>query len=432
MSCEFGEVLARVARGLERRAHQHSLHFGFDSRGPPLLLDTDSVPLECCLNRLALGVQDLILRGAMMLDGRVRRSRSGQGIVTIRLWATGVLDDEPATEAVLRRLSLHEAVDTGPGSLDMQPKLRRLEGECPCTGAHVRLARSPAQGVVAIAERRFDVDAHGPTGSGEEPHAGDAQAWVIGADPVSAEALVQRLKRLGWAPQRFERPTDAIRRLRMRGPGGSGATPALALVLDARGDAGGETRAALHRLGELLPVAARKLLAVVLGSHLLSGGPRGDGFEVIPLPVAATVLRHVTEAILQVPLPLTSPPVRRAMLVVDDEPINRTLAVQMLRRLGESAEEAGNGLEAIAHCRIGHPSLVLMDVDMPHMDGLQATRQLRALQALGQVSPCPILAATASLDPSRLGSCIGSGMDEAMLKPLSCSMLQDRLARWVC
>ena len=363
-----------------------------------------------------------------MLDGRVRRSRGGQGVVTIRLWATGVLDDESATDAVLRRLALHDAVDTGPGELRTQPRLRRLEGDCPCTGAHIRLARSPAQGVVAIAEGRFEVDAQGPTGGAEEPQAAEAPAWVIGADAVSGDALSQRLKRLGWAPRRFDRAADAIRRLRVPRAGGREAAPALALLIDGADDS--ETANAARRLGELLPRASRKVLAVVLGSPILAGGPRRDGFEVTPLPLGATLLRSFTAATVQAPLPLSPAPERRPLLVVDDEPINRTLAVHMLRHLGQRTDEAGDGVEAIARCRAGHPSLVLMDVDMPRLDGLQATRELRELQARGEVSPCPILAATASLDPSRLGACIDAGMDEAMMKPLSPGMLRDSLERF--
>jgi CheY-like chemotaxis protein len=371
------------------------------------------------------------------MDGQVRRSRSGQGVVTLRLWAAGLLDDEPATQAVIQRLSLSDAADSGLAGSEGRPRLRRLEGTCPCTGARIRLARSPAQGVVAVAEARFAVDSHGPTGGTEEPQAAHASAWVVGADTVTGDALVQRLKRLGWSPQRFDRQADALRRLRVRGgPRGREALPALVLLVDPtdhdtdRHAAIGETA---RRLGDYLPAHTRKLLAVVLGSPVLAGGPRLDGFEVVPLPVGPAVLRRVTLATVQPPLPLSPPATsRRPLLVVDDEPLNRTLAVQMLNRLGERADEAGDGLEAIARCRESHPSLVLMDVDMPRLDGLRTARELRALQATGEVAPCPILAATASLDPSRLGSCIEAGMDEAMLKPLSCSMLRDSLQRWTC
>jgi CheY-like chemotaxis protein len=430
MACDFGELLQQVARGLERRAHQRAIHFAFDSRGPELLLDSDGIRLGCGLHRLSLGVQELIRHGAMMLDGRVRRSRSGQAMVTVRLWATGVLDGDTATEAVLRRLALHDCADTAPGELHPQPRLRRLEGECPCTGAHIRLARSPAQGVVAVSEGRFEVDEHGPAGSADEPQAAEAPAWVIAADAVSGDSLAQRLKRLGWAPRRFERAADAIRRLRVPRPGGRGEAPVLVLLLDGDGDS--ETQQAARRLGELLPPEVRKVLAVVLGSAALAGGPRSDGFEVIPLPLGATLLRRLTADAVQSPLPLPHPSSHRPLLVVDDEPINRSVAVQTLHRMGEIAEEAGDGLEAIARCRVTHPSLVLMDVDMPHLDGMGATRALRELQARGEVSPCPIVAATASLDPSRLGACIEAGMDQAMLKPLTPAMLRETMDRWLC
>jgi len=77
------------------------------------------------------------------------------------------------------------------------------------------------------------------------------------------------------------------------------------------------------------------------------------------------------------------------------------MALHMLESLGQRGCEACDGEEAVQRCR--QPALVLMDVDMPRMEGQEATRILRKLQADGEVAPCPIVA-SASQEPGMLNA----------------------------
>ncbi|MEY2631743.1 MAG: hypothetical protein RIR00_397, partial [Pseudomonadota bacterium] len=116
-------------------------------------------------------------------------------------------------------------------------------------------------------------------------------------------------------------------------------------------------------------------------------------------------------------------------LLVEDIPTNQLIACEMLREMGVTVEVANNGLEALA--AIGpHPGrydLVLMDVQMPEMDGLEATRRLRSNPALQGL---PIIAMTAHALESERERCRQSGMNDFLAKPIEPQALEASLLRW--
>lgn len=116
------------------------------------------------------------------------------------------------------------------------------------------------------------------------------------------------------------------------------------------------------------------------------------------------------------------------VLVVEDNPVNQMVAVGMLRRLGCTTEVAANGVEAVKQFKHQSFDLVLMDWHMPEMDGLEATRVIRGLEAPGIRTP--ILALTANAYASQSKACLDSGMDGVITKPIVWKELADAVSGW--
>jgi len=119
------------------------------------------------------------------------------------------------------------------------------------------------------------------------------------------------------------------------------------------------------------------------------------------------------------------------VLLVEDNPINQVVALEFLALMGVQTRLANNGLEALSACGLAAPDLVLMDIQMPGMDGLECTRRLRELQAAGTLAPFPILALTAHALDSDVQASMEAGMDEHLTKPLDFKSLRNHLGRWV-
>ncbi|MFT7721495.1 MAG: response regulator [Roseateles sp.] len=127
-----------------------------------------------------------------------------------------------------------------------------------------------------------------------------------------------------------------------------------------------------------------------------------------------------------------SPTIRpRQVLLVEDNHINQVVALEFLALMGVQARLARNGLEALAACTATPPDLVLMDIQMPGMDGLECARRLRALQRDGQLPSFPILALTAHALDADVAASLDAGMDEHLTKPLDFVALRTRLQRWL-
>lgn len=121
----------------------------------------------------------------------------------------------------------------------------------------------------------------------------------------------------------------------------------------------------------------------------------------------------------------------RRILVVDDIATNRRVCKAMLRKLGFEADLAINGSEAVEAIVNQHYDLVLMDCQMPVLDGYAATRQIRSLEEGKSSSRLPVIALTAhALEGDREAS-LDAGMDDYLTKPVSMAALESMLDRWL-
>jgi signal transduction histidine kinase/CheY-like chemotaxis protein len=119
------------------------------------------------------------------------------------------------------------------------------------------------------------------------------------------------------------------------------------------------------------------------------------------------------------------------VLVVEDNDVNRMIAKQVLQSLGLEVIEAANGEEAIRILTRESVDVVLMDCQMPVLDGYAATREIRRLEALAGIPRVPILALTADAFDEDAERARESGMDAHMAKPYGREQLRDLLQRWL-
>jgi PAS domain S-box-containing protein len=116
------------------------------------------------------------------------------------------------------------------------------------------------------------------------------------------------------------------------------------------------------------------------------------------------------------------------VLIVDDTAVNRELVRLMLEPLGLKVQEASGGAEGVKAAMTTPFDLILMDVRMPGVDGLEATRVIRAASEANRTTP--ILALTADVHPENATACRGAGMDDILAKPIVARELIAKIVEW--
>ena len=119
----------------------------------------------------------------------------------------------------------------------------------------------------------------------------------------------------------------------------------------------------------------------------------------------------------------------KRVLVADDNLVNQQVAMRMLEKIGCKVDLATNGHEAVDMHRTRHYDLVLMDCDMPQLDGYEATAQIRQLE--GSAKHVPVIALTACTTEEERDKCSAAGMNDFLSKPIRPQTLKDMLARWM-
>jgi len=127
------------------------------------------------------------------------------------------------------------------------------------------------------------------------------------------------------------------------------------------------------------------------------------------------------------PAPAVAPP-RGRVLVAEDNVVNQKVAARILERLGYTVDVAATGNEAVAAVGQQTYDAILMDGQMPHTDGFEATRVIRAMEGTRHT---PIIALTASAMQGDRERCLAAGMDDYVSKPVSPEQLEAVLRRWV-
>lgn len=162
------------------------------------------------------------------------------------------------------------------------------------------------------------------------------------------------------------------------------------------------------------PVRVREMLDAI--ARVMSGGPRQWQMDTQPM----ITLNMLTQSAAQQRF-------RGHVLLVEDNFVNQKVAVRFLERLGCTVEVAGHGAEGVAACQQRHFDIVLMDLQMPVMDGMTATRKIREWETTGHI---PIIALTANAMTGDRELCEAAGMDGYLTKPIEVERLRSILAKY--
>jgi two-component system, sensor histidine kinase and response regulator len=260
-------------------------------------------------------------------------------------------------------------------------------------------------------------------------------------DPNPTTRTMTEQQTLSWAVEVLGVGTGAAALAALAEAHGAGRPIQIALLDRSLPDMSGE------ELGRKIKADPR--LGATELVMVASSGLRGDAARVaeigfaayLPKPLTATML---LECLLQLPVVAGEPAAgapglitahsiseRRPslrILLADDNPLNCRLAVLMLEKAGHVIDVVEDGAAAIEAVRTGHYDLVLMDVQMPEVDGLEATRQIRRLP-IAQAG-VPVIAITANAMAGDDRRCLAAGMNDYITKPIDRARLLSTVARW--
>lgn len=118
-------------------------------------------------------------------------------------------------------------------------------------------------------------------------------------------------------------------------------------------------------------------------------------------------------------------------LVVDDYELNQELTKEMMEMMGCDVDVASDGAEALEKYRSTEYDVIMMDVQMPEMDGYQVTQKIREYEQSNSKPHAPIIAITANAMPGDQEKCLNAGMDDYISKPLKGETLQNKLTKYL-
>jgi PAS domain S-box-containing protein len=418
---DLADALAEVLRGVMPTVRNKGLSWRFDWIGARTWVRGDAARVRQIVTNLVGNAAKFTERGHIELVTRLDEPVDGRCRARI-----SVADSGPGLDAE-RAARVFDAFVQGDDSLTRRHGgtglgLAIARGLARALGGDIALCSEPGRGSTFTLELAF--------GAADDPmplpRSADApgDAWVLYEQPELARWMERRLGRLGWRCTALPGIAAATARA------ASAPAPRLVLV----GEPSLTPQADLHALRAALPQAR---IALIIRPHWHDPRHERDALA-LDMTLAVAPLTPRDLALLGAPHAAPAPaaatlagPGDGHVLLVEDNPVNRQIGVAVLEALGVAVHTADDGAAALTECTARAPALVLMDLQMPVMDGLEATRRLRALQSDGRLPNFPIVALTAHALDSDREQALACGIDAYLTKPILLATLRTELSRWL-
>jgi len=431
---DLAALAAETLRSFMPAVRRKGLQVGFDYVGDITRVRADAGRVRQMIGNLLGNAIKYTETGRILLIVAVEAGADTEPCrVRLRVRDTGIGMDEATVARVFEPFEQGDSgIDRRHGGsglgLSVVQVLARL------MGGEVSVRSQPGRGSEFRVELRLPAEPDQPLRTHAATAAAAGHAWVLVRDAIHGAGICQRLARIGWSAEVLPDVAAAI--LRLRTAPAEGTAPDGVLIGE---DALGDDTAFEHLRRGLRPcVPVTLLLRPDFNLGIVHAATERLQLRIAIAPLAPAELYSIlmpdavpTQVALAPPEPRQPAERRRSVLVVEDNPMNQIIAREMVAALGLRPAVVGSGEEAMLSCRSTPPDLVLMDIQMPGMDGLETTRRLRALQAAGELRPFPIIALTAHAMASDRAASLAAGMDEHLTKPVQLEQLRRVLSEWL-
>ncbi|HWH85079.1 MAG TPA: ATP-binding protein [Burkholderiaceae bacterium] len=426
---DLATLAADALRGFVPAVRRKGLTIGFDYVGEITQLRGDAGRVRQILGNLLGNAVKYTDAGGIVLIVAVDGGKGGAPCrVRLRVRDTGAGMDA-ATAA--RVFEAFEQGDSGFGRLHGGTGLGLsvVKALAQLMGGDARVRSRPGKGSEFRVDLLLAAEPHQPLRARAATARPGAHAWVLMREPAHGRGLCRRFARIGVTALHLPDASAATLRLRA----GTGPLPDGIVIAEDAFDPAADLAPLRDRLGPDTPITVLLRPDADIAEVHAAAERWRLAITIAPLVPADlyALTRSGAGAATPAPAEPAAPPRRHEVLVVEDNLLNQIIAREMLAAIGLQPSVVGSGEEALQRCLSAPPDLVLMDIQMPGMDGLETTRRLRALQAAGDVPHFPIIALSAHAMAADRVASLAAGMDEHLTKPVQLERLRGALKHWL-